>query len=207
MRRRWIIGGTIVVIAAALLLGAQYVATRGGSGGPTGLPAGVVSQLTGGAASSAATSDGVAPQPTKLNPAGAQAPAAPGAVLSKLAGAPPKTIVRFDVGYLSSADHYLITFQPFGFGPDAAGQPTLVVKIVSAAGLGGAASSAKLAGLTTVARISPASATAYSKGGTYTALMSLAVESTGLVPRLSPPMSATAARQAIAASEAASKKK
>jgi hypothetical protein len=208
MRRNWIIGIVVVALAAVMLLGGQYWVSRRGSSVDDG-PQTSISALLGPASKS-----GIAPIAAQnasasdiaVPPSKASKPAAEGVVLVKLPEAPAKTVGGFAPGQLPANGRYIVTLQPYGFGPDSSGQPTLVFRLGSVTPLPGVAGREKLIGITTVSRISPASVAAYAKGGTYTALLSVATDVRGLALQLSPPISAQAAKQALDAAKARKKK-
>lgn len=196
MRTRWLIGGLVVLLAAAALLTGQLLMTRRHASQTANIGAPVDSSLQSGGSSSGSsgatnaiestspsTSRGQAPK----TPAAPQAPAAPGERLTMLAAPPVATAGGFNPAYLPPGSRYAVIVRPYGFGPSQGPNTTLVVEISSAKGLNGAKGAEKLVGRNALVIVEVGSQSAYTVGGSFSAVLTLKPDSRGSVLVLSPP--------------------
>lgn len=196
MRKIWIYSG-IALVVVVVLVGGQVLMTRLAQ--PSSRAASAASIASTSAAQRPAT-----PPPTFTRSASttgipgspqgsrrASAPpvplAAPGATLGSLSGPPPATVGGFNAGYLKPGSTFRLVAQPYGRGPDQAGNATIVVHIASASGLNGSTGAGKLVGINALVRVGKDGAKTYQKGGTFSAVLTLQPDPRGSVLSLGAP--------------------
>jgi hypothetical protein len=187
MQRKWLVGGLAVALVAALLVGGQMLMTRRTA---PATDAGARDVLSGNGSPSSSSGQASANSSSEASHAAALAPtkpAAPGEGLKLLTAPPSKTAGGFNAAFLPAGSRYSVTVRPYGYGPVQGSNPTLIVLIASAKGLDGAAGAEKLVGRNALVLIEAGRTGAYSKGGSFSAILTLKPDPRGSVLSLGAP--------------------
>lgn len=192
----WVIAAGLVLITVVAVLVAT--GTIGGEGSEGW------SWLTGGGPSgSADTTDsgnGAVPPPGSGQPGGSGQPstsgqpgmgsagrptetAADGSELTTITVPPDSTLAMINADRMPADARYVVTFRPYGFGPQTAGA-TLVVRITAAEVEGESASDIDFVDRNVLARLAPGEEPV-TVGGTYTAVLTFRPQGDLVVPYLS----------------------